>query len=481
MKRLLGFILIVIITVAVAIGTFAIRKYIANPGDGHAGPANLTLSVSSTPDASVYLNGVFRGLTPIEINELHAGMHALRLDRDGYQPYQQAVNLEASQKLEISLAVSPKCSLTVNSTPDGALVFLDGTQHGRTPYKFDDLKAGEHYLKLVKTNYFPATRTLVLVEEEPQEANFELKNRFVQAYRSALEENPYNLAAYNDLGEQLYVLGRYEEAAQVYVQGLIAASPPFKENITSRNDADRRQLLKEPRNKVKHPDKKFEEALNQAVFAAMREGSKADCLLDDFKQALPRGRYPEEAVQAMDRLLEKNPGDIDLVISLIPFYNQLNANTRLLELFDVVMGSVETEFDKQMSFAELVLGILDKDMNYLLLEKLEGYLARIEPSEKSAYQSAYFKYISGWLAFVKNNPSEGILLWQEAIEQQGNVHIADNWRLALVEHYQKVENFAAAAKILYTILESPNRNSPSYRKAQQIERKLPKKYQKDYR
>ncbi len=56
-----------------------------------ASPVGTVIVKSSPTAAEVYLNGVFKGITPIKLFRVPKGAHFVRLEKDGYLPWGQAV------------------------------------------------------------------------------------------------------------------------------------------------------------------------------------------------------------------------------------------------------------------------------------------------------------------------------------------------------------------------------------------------------
>lgn len=71
-------------------------------------PARGQVVVSSVPWAELYVDGRLVGNTPIMNLRLPAGQHRLRLERAGFRPYEQVVNLASGQTLRITGIVLPQ-------------------------------------------------------------------------------------------------------------------------------------------------------------------------------------------------------------------------------------------------------------------------------------------------------------------------------------------------------------------------------------
>ncbi len=120
-------------------------------------PSNGTLSVESSPDgAKVYVDGSYRGRTPLAIG-LRAGLHEVELRLDGYEPYRARVQIRAGQTTRLSprlVRVARNGSLFVDSSPQGAQVYVDGELSGRTPVQLV-LGEGVHDVELRLEGYEP--------------------------------------------------------------------------------------------------------------------------------------------------------------------------------------------------------------------------------------------------------------------------------------------------------------------------------------
>ncbi len=118
-------------------------------------PAVGTLDISSSPSgAKIYLDGSYRGRTPLQIG-VNPGTHDVKLQLPGYQSYQVRVQVRAGQTTRISPRLMPVVTtgtLSVDSSPQGAEVYLNGSYRGRTPLNLS-LNAGSYDLELRLAGY----------------------------------------------------------------------------------------------------------------------------------------------------------------------------------------------------------------------------------------------------------------------------------------------------------------------------------------
>jgi hypothetical protein len=111
------------------------------------------------PGVATAVNGVTRDL-PVEVLE---GAHAIKLQREGYEPIELSPTLAPLE--EVDLSPDWKRTLIafdVRSNPAGADVTLDGSARGKTPITLRDVPTGDHELQVALAEHEPVTQTLAL-------------------------------------------------------------------------------------------------------------------------------------------------------------------------------------------------------------------------------------------------------------------------------------------------------------------------------
>ncbi len=146
----------------------------ATPQDSHAypnqaeltvktqyGPA--TLEINSDPSgANVYIDGNYNGITPLNTN-LTPGTYKIKLTKQDYKNYTTTVTINPGESKTISATLTPAFGyLSVDSTPQGAKVYIDDSYAGETPLKDYKLSTGEHTVKVVKDGYGEFTKTVTV-------------------------------------------------------------------------------------------------------------------------------------------------------------------------------------------------------------------------------------------------------------------------------------------------------------------------------
>ena len=107
------------------------------------------LIVRGKPDkASVYLDGKFVGLLPWS-GKTEAGKIKVEARAEGYLPESREITLDNGKTLRVNMDLRPAPgSITVNSKPENAAVFLSGEKVGTTPHKIENLKPGNYRITL---------------------------------------------------------------------------------------------------------------------------------------------------------------------------------------------------------------------------------------------------------------------------------------------------------------------------------------------
>jgi hypothetical protein len=118
------------------------------------------MNLQSVPDgASLMVNGEYRGKTPLNISGLSPGNYAVTFSRFGFMDFSTQVPVEQGKIAEVTATLQPKTgTLTVNSTPPGARVLLDGVVAGISPVVLENISADNHTVMLEKEGYLTAAR-----------------------------------------------------------------------------------------------------------------------------------------------------------------------------------------------------------------------------------------------------------------------------------------------------------------------------------
>jgi hypothetical protein len=122
-----------------------------------------TVTVRSNPsDAVVILDGYNYGTTPYMFTGLTTGYHTVEVDYPGYEAYVTNVYIDygVNQDIYADLtALVSYGSLFIDSTPQGADVYVDGNHQGTSPVTVSAMSVGAHQVELHLAGYEVLTST----------------------------------------------------------------------------------------------------------------------------------------------------------------------------------------------------------------------------------------------------------------------------------------------------------------------------------
>ena len=96
------------------------------------------INISTNPKGSkVILDGVAKGVSPVTLNDIAAGIHVLEIENPGYVSWKSTVDVPEAEIKDISVNLVPNPErmpgwIVVSSKPENASVTVDGNYAGRT-------------------------------------------------------------------------------------------------------------------------------------------------------------------------------------------------------------------------------------------------------------------------------------------------------------------------------------------------------------
>ncbi len=114
------------------------------------------IATSHPQRAEVYLDNVYRGTTPLNLDRITSGQHWIKFIMSGYQEWSSYISVSPSRTTTVSADLVPYPSygsISVYSDPQGAKLYLDNTYKGLTPLFIEKISPGQYWVKLVKSGY----------------------------------------------------------------------------------------------------------------------------------------------------------------------------------------------------------------------------------------------------------------------------------------------------------------------------------------
>jgi hypothetical protein len=130
------------------------------------------INVSSKPSgAKVLLDSTGKGVTPVSLNNIAAGIHILEIEYPGYKPWKSTVTVPETGIQDVSVNMTPEPAhmpgwIAVFSSPGNASVTLDGDYVGRTPVNnslnLEEIPPGDHIVVLVLPGFRPSAQKITV-------------------------------------------------------------------------------------------------------------------------------------------------------------------------------------------------------------------------------------------------------------------------------------------------------------------------------
>jgi len=147
-------------------------------GDAPQQPAFGNLRIDSSPQqAQAYVDGNYVGTTPTNFGT-HPGRHDVKVTKDGYETFQTSVNVRPGETQTIRAQLQPirrTGTVSFDSNPRGANVYLDGNHVGSTPTGRMNVDAGNHTVRFSLPGYQDANVSFSLARGEDRQVSTSLQ------------------------------------------------------------------------------------------------------------------------------------------------------------------------------------------------------------------------------------------------------------------------------------------------------------------
>ena len=113
------------------------------------------LMVRSEPsNAIVFVDGVEKGITLLQIADIGIGEHEIRIEKNLYYPYAEIVTIAPDAIIEVQASLKSRFGkLVINTNPSGAVIKINGQTKGRSPVMLNQLASGTYSINISKELY----------------------------------------------------------------------------------------------------------------------------------------------------------------------------------------------------------------------------------------------------------------------------------------------------------------------------------------
>ena len=169
-----------------------------------------TLTVTSNPsEAIVLLDGTNSETTPWVYTNLVTGYHTVEVDYPGYEAYVTNVYVDNGASPEVDAELTPLQtygSALIDSSPEGAGIFVDGNYEGTTPTTVGGLSPGLHQIEAHLAGYMVETQMITVASGQGTNINLAMT-----PYSTETSEGSIEITS-NVPGALVYLDGIYKGA-----------------------------------------------------------------------------------------------------------------------------------------------------------------------------------------------------------------------------------------------------------------------------
>jgi len=167
------------------------------------------VATSHPQGAKVYLDNVYRGITPLNLDRVATGQHQVKLVKTGYQDWSSFVSVSPSRTTTVSADLIPlpvHGSISVYCNQGNARIYLDGSYQKRTSankaVEIKNVRKGYHELLITKDGYKDWISTIMVATNQTY---------MVSAYLVPEISYDGSIAVYcNVNGAKIFVNGTYK-------------------------------------------------------------------------------------------------------------------------------------------------------------------------------------------------------------------------------------------------------------------------------
>jgi hypothetical protein len=126
--------------------------------------------------AKVLVNGIERGVTPVEVMVPRGGA-VLTFRKEGFKDAEQSVGMSAGERRNLAVKLDGRpARLTVVTEPDKAKVYLDGNFQGTSPVTAESVVSGAHEIRVELAGHAPLSRTVQLANGGDTTETFKMES-----------------------------------------------------------------------------------------------------------------------------------------------------------------------------------------------------------------------------------------------------------------------------------------------------------------
>jgi len=140
------------------------------------------LLVRSDPtEAVVFIDGIEKGKTLLQVIDIGVGSHEVRVEKNLYHNYTEIVNIQPDMISEVQAELKQNFgNLSIKSFPTGSVVMINGQVKGKTPYYIGQIKSGSYNIQVSKDLYHNYEENFIITDGSSNTRDIRLTPSFGQ-------------------------------------------------------------------------------------------------------------------------------------------------------------------------------------------------------------------------------------------------------------------------------------------------------------
>lgn len=156
---------------------FALEKIVTTPPPPKTG---ILWVISEPAGAEVFLNGTFKGVTPLRLDNVNAGSYTVKVVLSGYESQTKTVSVVGGQTNKFTFTLkktaTKPATLKITTIPEGAEVYIDGLLVGISNNSFT-VAEGTHKILIRLEGYQDYITTITIKGGEVRTISIALKEK----------------------------------------------------------------------------------------------------------------------------------------------------------------------------------------------------------------------------------------------------------------------------------------------------------------
>lgn len=133
------------------------------------------LSVKGKPEnADVFLNDEKIGTAPVEYHPVKPGSYKVKISQNSYETYEEEIVIEPGKDTSMKYKLTGLGEITVDVSPPGATVTINGEEIGTAPVKNHIVTEGKYKIRISMNGYSPFTEKITVGPGSPADVSYTL-------------------------------------------------------------------------------------------------------------------------------------------------------------------------------------------------------------------------------------------------------------------------------------------------------------------